>query len=101
MLCVCGHPLRRPFLPPLQAEEVGRGLLSLRVWPEIQPCVPGAVQHKRSVVMHRRTGTAKARVVTIPGLQRNTSCCAAPGKQARIFGQTCQDEVWLLLKTSW
>src|SRR5215204_558575 len=50
--------------------------------------VPGAVQHKRSAVMHRRTGTAKARVVTIPGLQRTTSCCAAPGKQARIFAQT-------------
>jgi len=37
---------------------------------------------QRSVAVHRRSGiAADSEFVTIPGLQRITSCCAAPGKR--------------------
>jgi hypothetical protein len=43
--------------------------------------VPGAAQRERSEAVRRRTGTVTNAIFeTIPGLQRITSCCAAPGK---------------------
>jgi hypothetical protein len=45
---------------------------------------PDAVQHE---VVHRWSGiVAHSEFVTVPVLQRTTSCCVAPGKQADKFG---------------
>ena len=42
------------------------------------PRFPDAVQHE---VVHRSSGIASgSEFETIPGLQRITACCAAPGK---------------------
>ena len=42
--------------------------------------VPGAVQHERSEVVHRRTGTAQdSEFDTVPGRRRVIACRVAPG----------------------